>query len=113
MMPENRGSNFTSELAMPIKPAFVLMISVFISAPETEDKGIKVARPPSVDFKYEITALADCSFSTTIFWEAAPRAISMAVAYSSPDWISLDTGAMMPFSLPVSLCCITIFTLLV
>ena len=43
-------------------------------------KGKKVARPAFSWRRNAMAALAAASFSTTMFWAAAPRAISMAVS---------------------------------
>ena len=55
--------------------------------------------------------LATPSFSTTMFCMAAPRAISMAVAYSFSTRTSSETGPMTPWREPLAACFITVLTL--
>ena len=67
--------------------------------------GRKVARPPSVRFKYSMQRLPSADVSTTMEDADAPSAVSIAVTNLSSVAISADTGPCTPCIAPRSTCC--------
>ena len=110
-MPSKRSSQPHSSEAMPTKPGIFSISRLSMVRPFTVVRGRKVARPWSRCFKKLMAALASPSVSTTIFCIAAPRAVSMATAYSPGTLIMRVTGPHMPFSIPRPDSLITALTL--
>ena len=72
--------------------------------------GKNVALPPWELLRYSMALFASFCVSTTMFWSAAPRAVSIATEYLSLTVISCESAPWIPLGAPLFCSFITAFT---